>query len=80
MAARHLPILIVSLDNITLPRKDYAMSSISSVSSSAANYQAMQAAASAAKPVVKTPVSSVPAAQSVKTNDGDDAGGIDITA
>jgi hypothetical protein len=59
------------------------MSSISSVSSSAATYQALQAAASADKPTVKIPVSTMPATTSVKANDGDgdDAGGgINITA
>jgi hypothetical protein len=51
------------------------MSSISSVSSSAA--LAVQVAAASNKPIAKTPAPSVPATPSVKTNDGDgdDAGG-----
>jgi hypothetical protein len=59
------------------------MSSISSVGGSAAAYQALQAAASADKPTVKTPASSVPATP-IKTSDGDadDGGGgrLNITA
>lgn len=59
------------------------MCSISSVSSSAATFQALQAAASADKSPLKTPATSAPLTQAVKTNDGDGdgtGGGINITA